>query len=48
MIRLLDTDTFILLLRGTALVHPRTVREKNRRRVGEADSRALPAGIPRG
>jgi tRNA(fMet)-specific endonuclease VapC len=29
MIRLLDTDTFILLLRGTALVHPRTVREKN-------------------
>jgi tRNA(fMet)-specific endonuclease VapC len=29
MIRLLDTDTFILLLRGTALVRPRTVREKN-------------------
>ena len=29
MIRLLDTDAFILLLRGTALVHPRTVREKN-------------------
>jgi tRNA(fMet)-specific endonuclease VapC len=29
MIRLLDTDTFILLLRGTALVHPRTAREKN-------------------
>jgi tRNA(fMet)-specific endonuclease VapC len=29
MIRLLDTDTFIMLLRGTALVHPRTVREKN-------------------
>lgn len=29
MIRLLDTDTFILLLRGTALLHPRTVREKN-------------------
>lgn len=29
MIRLLDTDTFILLLRGTALVHSRTVREKN-------------------
>lgn len=28
MIRLLDTDTFILLLRGTALEHPRTVREK--------------------
>lgn len=29
MIRLLDTDTFILLLRGTALAHPRTVREKS-------------------
>lgn len=29
MIRLLDTDTFILLLRGTALVHPRTAREKS-------------------
>lgn len=29
MIRLLDTDTFILLLRGTALVNPRTTREKN-------------------
>lgn len=29
MIRLLDTDTFILLLRGTALIHPRTPREKN-------------------
>jgi tRNA(fMet)-specific endonuclease VapC len=28
MIRLLDTDTFILLLRGTALVRPRTAREK--------------------
>jgi len=28
MIRLLDTDTFILLLRGTALVRPRTIREK--------------------
>lgn len=28
MIRLLDTDTFILLLRGTALVNPRTAREK--------------------
>jgi tRNA(fMet)-specific endonuclease VapC len=28
-IRLLDTDTFILLLRGTALLHPRTAREKN-------------------
>jgi len=28
MIRLLDTDTFILLLRGTALDHPRTMREK--------------------
>ena len=29
MIRLLDTDTFILLLRGTALVDPRTAREKS-------------------
>lgn len=29
MICLLDTDTFILLLRGTALAHPRTVREKS-------------------
>ena len=29
MIRLLDTDTFILLLRGTGLVHPKTAREKN-------------------
>jgi hypothetical protein len=29
MIRLLDTDTFILLLRGTALVRPRTAREKS-------------------
>jgi tRNA(fMet)-specific endonuclease VapC len=29
MIRLLDTDTFILLLRGTSLVHPRTAREKS-------------------
>lgn len=28
MIRMLDTDTFILLLRGTALVHPRSTREK--------------------
>ena len=28
MIRLLDKDTFILLLRGTALVKPRTAREK--------------------
>ena len=28
MIRMLDTDTFILLLRGTALVHPRLTREK--------------------
>ena len=29
MIRMLDTDTFILLLRGTALVHPRSAREKS-------------------
>lgn len=29
MIRMLDTDTFILLLRGTALVHPRSNREKS-------------------
>lgn len=29
MIRLLDTDTFILLLRGTALERPRTAREKS-------------------
>lgn len=29
MIRLLDTDTFIVLLRGTALLQPRTVREKS-------------------
>ena len=29
MIRMFDTDTFILLLRGTALVHARSVREKN-------------------
>jgi tRNA(fMet)-specific endonuclease VapC len=29
MIRLLDTDTFILLLRGTALVQPRNAREKS-------------------
>jgi tRNA(fMet)-specific endonuclease VapC len=29
MIRMLDTDTFILLLRGTALVRPRTAREKS-------------------
>ena len=29
MIRLLDTDTFILLLLGTALVRPRTSREKH-------------------
>lgn len=28
MIRLLDTDTFILLLRGTALVRPRNAKEK--------------------
>ena len=28
MIRLLDTDTFILLLRGSAMVHPRTARER--------------------
>lgn len=28
MIRLLDTDTFILLLRGTALTHPRRALEK--------------------
>lgn len=28
MIRMLDTDTFILLLRGTSMVHPRTAREK--------------------
>lgn len=28
MIFLLDTDTFILLLRGTAMVRPRTEREK--------------------
>ena len=28
MIRLLDTDTFILLLRGTALAKPQTAREK--------------------
>lgn len=29
MIQLLDTDTFIILLRGTALVAPRTAREKS-------------------
>ena len=29
MIRLLDTDTFILLVRGTALIQPRTAREKS-------------------
>ena len=29
MIYLLDTDTFILLLRGTALKHPHTAREKS-------------------
>ena len=29
MIRMLDTDTFILLLRGTALIHPRSAREKS-------------------
>jgi len=29
MIRMLDTDTFILLLRGTALGHPRSAREKS-------------------
>ncbi len=29
MIRLLDTDTFILLLRGTALIRPRNAREKS-------------------
>ncbi len=29
MIRLLDTDTFILLLRGTAIDHPRSTREKS-------------------
>ena len=29
MIRLLDTDTFILLLRGTAIARPRTAREKS-------------------
>lgn len=29
MIRMLDTDTFILLLRGTALVNPRSAREKS-------------------
>lgn len=29
MIYLLDTDTFILLLRGTALKNPRSAREKN-------------------
>ena len=29
MIRLLDTDTFIFLLRGTALAAPRTAREKS-------------------
>jgi len=28
MIRMLDTDTFILLLRGTAIAHPRSAREK--------------------
>lgn len=28
MIRMLDTDAFILLLRGTALANPRTAREK--------------------
>lgn len=36
MIRLLDTDTFILLLRGGAMVHPRTAREKS---VGAAAKR---------
>ena len=29
MILLLDTDTFILLLRGTAIQHPRTAKEKS-------------------
>jgi len=29
MTRMLDTDTFILLLRGTAIAHPRSPREKN-------------------
>ncbi len=29
MIRMLDTNTFILLLRGTALAFPRTAREKS-------------------
>ncbi|NQX00836.1 PIN domain-containing protein [bacterium] len=29
MIRMLDTDTFILLLRGTALVRPSSAREKS-------------------
>jgi len=29
MIRMLDTDTFILLLRGTALVRPKTARERS-------------------
>ena len=29
MIRMLDTNTFILLLRGTALIAPRTAREKS-------------------